>query len=150
MASSLGLALRDSTAATLLRALTMVDPAVVDRLGLFDGRAPMQELGTEICACLAAGFCRTLAADGWDADDAMRICERVSAEALGKTAPAPEQIRRYANSKAPVRDVAWLAADILGTPNDAAAIHSVMSPYCEALRVQFVAVSREMKRLTGT
>lgn len=147
IAKVLGLALRDSTAAALLRTLLMVDPVVVDRLALLDGRPPMTALRTEICACLAAGLCRALVADGLDGETASRLSERACADALVAAAPSKEHLRSYMSSDAPVRDLARRTANTIGAPNDSSAIHSVLSPYCEALRVQFTAVSRELKRL---
>jgi len=148
IANVLGLALRDSTAASLLRVLLMTDPVVVDRFALLDGRPPMAALRSEICACLAAGFSRVLTTEGWDAESASRLSERACAQALAATAPSREHLRSYMASESPVRDLARRAANTIGTPNDAAAIHTVLAPYCEALRVQFVAVARELKRLS--
>jgi hypothetical protein len=140
VANLLGLALRDSTAAVLLRALLLIDPVVVDRLALFHGHPPMSALRTATCACLAAGFCRALLTDGCDGESAARLSEGAASHALASVAPTREQIRSYFTSEAPVRELARRTASTLGTPNDAPAIQSALSPYCEALRVQFAAV----------
>jgi len=146
----LGLAFRDSTAAAMLRTLLMTDPGAVDRLALLEGCQPMPTLRTEICACLAAGFSRALMSDGWDPESALRLSERAVAQGLSSSAPPGSQVRSYLAAEAPVRDLARRAANIVGVPTDAASIHAVLSPYCEALRVQFASVANELRRLKPT
>lgn len=149
IAAALGPALRDSTAAVLLRVLMAMDPTVTDRLGLFDGRGPVPALRTEICACLAAGLRRLLVAAGLEAGSAALLTEVASQKALAAEAPPGAHIGSYATSEAPIHDLARRAASIIGTPEDAAGIYALLSPYCEALRVQFELVGQEIARLTA-
>ena len=149
IASALGPALRDSTAALLLRVLMAMDPAATDRLGLFDGRGPVPALRTEICACLAAGLRRLVVSSGLDAGSAALVAEIAAQKALAAEAPSGQRIESYATSEAPIHDVARRAATIIGTPEDAPGIYALLSPYCEALRAQFEIVGQGIVRLTA-
>jgi hypothetical protein len=149
IAAALGPALRDSTAAVLLRVLMAMDPTVTDRLGLFDGRGPAPALRTEICACLAAGLRRVVVATGLEAASAALLAEVASQKALATDAPSGPRIESYATSEAPIHDLARRTASIIGAPDDASAIYALLSPYCEALRAQFELVGQEIGRLTA-
>lgn len=145
----LGPALRDSTAAVLLRVLMGMDPSATDRLGLFEGRGPGPALRTEICACLAAGLRRVVVATGLEAGSASLLAEVASRRALAAEAPSGPLIETYATSGAPIQDLARRTATIIGTPDDAPGIYALLSPYCEALRAQFELVGQEIGRLTA-
>lgn len=147
IANALGPALRDSTAALLLRILIAMDPAVTDRLGLFDGRGPVPALRTEIGACLAAGFGRLIVITGVEASTATKLALATASRALGNEAPSGPRIESYATSESPIRDLARRAASIVGTPDDAAAMYALLSPYCEALRAHLELVGKEIARL---
>jgi hypothetical protein len=149
LANAIGPALRDSTAAVLLRVLMAMDPAATDRLGLFDGRGPVPALRTEICACLGAGLRRVLVLGGLDAGSAALIAEVAAQKALGGETPSNHHIEGYVASDRPIYDLARRSASIIGTPDDAPGIYALLSPYCEALRAQFELVGQEIGRLTA-
>jgi hypothetical protein len=125
-----------------------MDPNATDRLGLFEGRGPGPALRTEICACLAAGFRRVVAATGLDGSASL-LAEVASRRALAGEAPSSALIETYATSGAPIQELARRAAAIIGTPDDAPGIYALLSPYCEALRAQFELVGQEIGRLTS-
>lgn len=150
MADALGPALRDSTAAVLLRVLVATDPAATDRLDLFDGRDPVPALRSEICAALAAGFLRLVISRELDASAAAQLTEAAVRKALPGEAPSTLHIGKYATSEAPIRDLANRLAAIVGVPDDAPGIYAIVSPYCEALRVHFELVAQQIRRLRTT
>jgi hypothetical protein len=84
---------------------------------------------------------------GLDAGSATLVAEVAAQTALGAEAPPGQRIESYVTSEAPIHDLARRAASMVGTPDDAPGIYALLSPYCEALRMQFELTGQEIGRL---
>ena len=107
----------------------------------------MPRLRGEVCACLAAVFCRILTGAGVAAAVAEQIAESTCREALTPDPPPLASIQKYTASVTPLRDLAHVAAAALGAPEDAGRFFLALSSYGSALRADLVMSAASVKRL---
>jgi hypothetical protein len=141
-------ALRDSTAVSLLLALSAIKPTRVDRLALLEGQAPLPQLRRETCACIAAALYRAISAGGVERRRAVSLVEESTRNALAPDLPTQE-VGHYLGSDSPVRDLCTRLAAVLGAHEEAKAIYFGLTPYFGSLGLEFQKVARDIVRLTA-
>lgn len=146
----LGPALRDSAAVAMLRAASVVEPAAMDRMSLFESKSHAAlQMRREACACFLSALHRVFASGRLDRETIAEILDAAAREALSPEEPPRQEIGRYTASSAPVRELAARLAAILGSPRDAAEIQGALMPYCDHLRTDLWHVAHEVRRLRG-
>jgi hypothetical protein len=148
----LSAALRDSVAQLVLRGSIALEPASTDRLGLLRNRnmdRAMSLVVTAAGACLGAALYRVLVAAHVPQKDALEIVETASREALGADSADADTLGRYMASDAPLRDLSRRTAAALGSSDDAMRIFESLTPYADALRVDFGETVRQIHRIRG-